>query len=845
MNIIKKYKITVISLLLIVSANTAIASTFTDVPDVNRYSTAINYLTEVGVINGYPNQTFRPDQNVNRVEFLKLVLESSQIPTDINEPTQFPDINEDAWYAKYVKKAKNEGWIEGYEDGTFKPEQNINQVEALKIIGEVQKWELKETIDESPFNDTPKNAWYTKYIVFAKEKNFLDTTRSNYIPSAILSRAKVSELLFRSYITTKSGSDTFSISLINKYPASLFASEPTETTEPIETQNPADPKETKEFTSVNNLSYSTDFFTNVTLKSPFPNTYYLNEVYYFNGTIHNGEYSSTFIFLAPEGVTNDQDFLNYVAEVNNNTFSIPVIFRETGNYKLGLILGDYGESSIVDISVLPELPSTTSKAPANKPVSPKIAYNDQKTTISWNNNNLDLSKVTISQSTKSQSFYFRQDTESFNINYTDFEGFSEEKSYLTIEGAELSSQDPLTFSSTWSDPVQTSFTAGIHHYNEIVDDLITIYSLPETLNTISTIKITAQPHTNIMTEAAVIKPDGLVDNLALSSPTPIKTVNGIDYIPSGSNITFQYTPTKSGAYSVEINDTDGEAIINTPVYVKTGIPLIPNFFDLNANTRPKPNFNLAAARNELLNLINSERIKYNLSSITIDEQLNNLAQTHSADMVARDFFGHINPDGDSPNDRRLELEIPMPVGENLAIAPTVLYTHNGLMQSGIHRSNILDSQWTKVGIGIAVDSVGSLFTTQEFSRNTLSATDLSDIKNDLFNQINLKRTENSLSSFSIGIDIETAANAWSEIMAEQNFFDFNSPNGESLSNVINTYVISKAVQAIILESSDSETLIEEALKSNEILATEWTKVGIGVKVNSIGELKATLLFTTH
>jgi uncharacterized protein YkwD len=62
-------------------------------------------------------------------------------------------------------------------------------------------------------------------------------------------------------------------------------------------------------------------------------------------------------------------------------------------------------------------------------------------------------------------------------------------------------------------------------------------------------------------------------------------------------------------------------------------------------------------RNLLLLLINQKRQEWNLSSLTLDNSLNNLAQSHSNDMINRNFFGHVNPDGDGPLERANKAQI--------------------------------------------------------------------------------------------------------------------------------------------------------------------------------------------
>lgn len=108
-------------------------STFSDVgTDTTPYVDAIDYLFDAKVIEGYPDGTFKPAASINRAEFVKILIGaySSEKPTG---GKCFPDVT-DEWFAPYVCTAKRLGVIEGYPDGTFKPADPINFAEAAKII---------------------------------------------------------------------------------------------------------------------------------------------------------------------------------------------------------------------------------------------------------------------------------------------------------------------------------------------------------------------------------------------------------------------------------------------------------------------------------------------------------------------------------------------------------------------------------------------------------------------------------------------------------------------------------------------------------------------------------------
>lgn len=115
----------------------ASASSFVDVDDTDPYIKAIEWGKSTNVIGGYPDGTFQSQKTVNRAEFLKIILESinADLATTVT-PTGFSDVDETAWYAPYVRFAKYYGIVRGYEDNTFRPEQLVNFAESLKIAYE-------------------------------------------------------------------------------------------------------------------------------------------------------------------------------------------------------------------------------------------------------------------------------------------------------------------------------------------------------------------------------------------------------------------------------------------------------------------------------------------------------------------------------------------------------------------------------------------------------------------------------------------------------------------------------------------------------------------------------------
>lgn len=117
----------------------------------------------------------------------------------------------------------------------------------------------------------------------------------------------------------------------------------------------------------------------------------------------------------------------------------------------------------------------------------------------------------------------------------------------------------------------------------------------------------------------------------------------------------------------------------------------------------------------MLVLINTERQKQGLNVLTADPALAAAATAHAADMFTRGYFSHNTPEGIDPFQRLQKLHITYRyAGENLALAPTLLKAHEGLMRSPGHRANILNPSYGRIGIGILDAGVHGLMITQEF-----------------------------------------------------------------------------------------------------------------------------------
>jgi len=158
----------------------------------------VDYLSEKGIIKKAGN--FMPNFLTTRAELLKMCIEAFDIKTDEEaEEFLFTDVDLESWKARYINKAKEEGYINGYEDGTFRPDEGVTRAEALKIVLSIAEVELdKKLIQGELFDDVPINSWFAKFVEFAKKNNIVSgKTNVTFDPNGKVTRAEAAKIIFK------------------------------------------------------------------------------------------------------------------------------------------------------------------------------------------------------------------------------------------------------------------------------------------------------------------------------------------------------------------------------------------------------------------------------------------------------------------------------------------------------------------------------------------------------------------------------------------------------------------------------------------------------------------------
>ena len=147
---------------------------FSDVDASKWYNDYVSSMANGGYVEGYPDGTFGGDKMITRAEFVTILVRFFGLA---NADCIFTDVSRSHWAYKYIATATAYGWLLGYEDGTFRPDQAITRAEAVTVINRMLNRGVDETSNISgakTFPDTmdPKKWYYYEVIEAANDHEY-------------------------------------------------------------------------------------------------------------------------------------------------------------------------------------------------------------------------------------------------------------------------------------------------------------------------------------------------------------------------------------------------------------------------------------------------------------------------------------------------------------------------------------------------------------------------------------------------------------------------------------------------------------------------------------------------
>lgn len=182
---------------------------FDDIPGNHPHAYALSYLKSRGMIHGFEeDNTFRPDEIMNRAVFMKMLSESRHAyPHGLRYGHCFSDVSSQ-WFAPYICYGVDQGWIEGGKEGQFRPGDNLTRGVALKTIMNAYGVQVDQAAERaSRYDDVESNSPYLLFVVTAEDKGWLGGLADGpgFNSDAEMTRAEVAELLFRIALTELPG----------------------------------------------------------------------------------------------------------------------------------------------------------------------------------------------------------------------------------------------------------------------------------------------------------------------------------------------------------------------------------------------------------------------------------------------------------------------------------------------------------------------------------------------------------------------------------------------------------------------------------------------------------------
>ena len=163
-------------------------SDFEDVKSNEWYSKFIGYIEKYGIIKGYDNNTFKPDENISRAEFIAMTVRFNSLFNDVKKGSytaKYTDVASNYWAYSDIAYAKHAGWLNGYADGTFKGDNAITRAEVVTVVNRAtgrkadESYITKNVSVLNKFTDIRNNSmWYYADVMEAANTHLANSANN-------------------------------------------------------------------------------------------------------------------------------------------------------------------------------------------------------------------------------------------------------------------------------------------------------------------------------------------------------------------------------------------------------------------------------------------------------------------------------------------------------------------------------------------------------------------------------------------------------------------------------------------------------------------------------------------
>ena len=172
---------------------------FDDLASVEWAHTAISTLSDRGIVSGKSNNKYCPNDYITREELVKIIVSATK--TELNASgSNFADVTEDAWFAKYVNAAYSNGLCKGIGNGNFGVGINITRQDAATMLYNAlvnENAELAKQLDKSFVDSSEISNYAIEAVQKLSEAGIVNgDSNQNFNPKSLLTRAEAAQLVY-------------------------------------------------------------------------------------------------------------------------------------------------------------------------------------------------------------------------------------------------------------------------------------------------------------------------------------------------------------------------------------------------------------------------------------------------------------------------------------------------------------------------------------------------------------------------------------------------------------------------------------------------------------------------
>ncbi len=742
------------------------AAAFSDVTENSPYFTAIEELKAKGVIGGYADGTFKPDQSINRAEALKMLYVGYKKSTDNSPTPPLSDLVKGAWYMPYVSNAYAMGYVKGYADKTFRPNDPIKLVELMKILMTVGNIGIP-SLSDSAYATYAINTkeWYAPYLLFAFQKNIVDGSYEADLPlTESATRGIVADMLYRVLYIADNHLNSFPAfegGMISYYADGLAGKK----------------------TSSGEV-YNADLFTGSHQTFPFGT---------WVSVVAEETMQSTLVRINDRGPFSKGGIL----DMSKSSFS-SLFPTQKGSFK-GRVYKVSGSLSKMEKKVY------------SRNVITGVTFDHDMPNMVLPGEILELSGTTDASVSRVYVTFKKGSTEifkkTFNTGAVNFKiplYFVSEGQYSVVISTNNNDTQTLSIrcislsnkhltSSTYSGEVSASYdsTKAILSVNwtKTLEPMLVKLTLEQDGK--SQVFYTTN-------EAGVDIDKSYVTAVDVTKPIVVQV-----------DVANRSTVFSHDAYT-EYKDMGG-------IYVgSTGTGTI------GSSLLSSPNLTGQTDVQKIVTLSNADRSQKSVKALTFSSDLSKLAQHKAEDMAARSYFDHADPDGKFVNDWKDQYGYIPQISENIAYSTenVVEDVYTGWHNSPGHYANIMDPSSELIGIGIAKGKDRWYFV-QHFSARTLS-TDINGLIVKLLSDL-----KNSGVATTRDLSLEGIAQEWANYQASIEAMTFLTKGGGQVSDKVKSLNVPGSYHFYVFEMGSISDLVTELLPDVQKLAGTLN-IGVGM-----------------